>query len=77
MRRSDVRLFRLLLPRPYLIILYVIANGLGIYPEETKSRYRLDERSSDHIRLIRGPLRKVKELPEIYTPIFTDLATYV
>lgn len=60
-----------------MIILNVIANGLGIDPEEITRRHRLEERSGDHIRLIRGPPRKVTELPEIQTPMHTDLATYV
>lgn len=60
-----------------MMIMDVLANRLGIDPQEITSRHRIQERSGDHIRLIRGPPRKMLELPEIQTPMHTDLATYV
>jgi isopenicillin N synthase-like dioxygenase len=59
-----------------MLIMEVLANKLGIDPNEITSRHRIQEKSGDHIRLIRGPPRKVLELPEIQTPMHTDLATY-
>ena len=58
-----------------MMIMKVLANRLGIDPNEITSRHRIQERSGDHVRLIRGPPRKVLELPEIQTPMHTDLAT--
>ncbi len=60
-----------------MMMMNVLAKGLGIDPKEITSRHRIEERSGDHVRLIRGPPRKVLELPEIQTPMHTDLATYV
>ena len=60
-----------------MMIMNVLSKGLGIDPEEITSRHRFEERSGDHVRLIRGPPRKILELPEIQTPMHTDLATYV
>ena len=58
-----------------LMLLDVLSEKLGIDPEEIRSRHRFEGRAGDHVRLIRGPPRMKVELPEIQTPMHTDLAT--
>ncbi|KAI0451360.1 hypothetical protein F5B21DRAFT_487262 [Xylaria acuta] len=56
-------------------IMGIIANKLGVDPDEFNSRHRIEEQSGDHIRLTRGPPRDKEELPEIQTPSHTDFGT--
>lgn len=56
-------------------ILTVLAQRLGIDPNEILSRHKLEDHAGDHIRMTRGPARKTEEMPEIQTPSHTDFGT--
>lgn len=56
-------------------ILQVLAEKLGVDPEEFLSRHKLEEWAGDHIRMTRGPPRKEATMPEIQTPSHTDFGT--
>ena len=58
-----------------MLVMDVLARQLGIDPEEIKSRHRIEEHAGDHVRLTRGPARKMAEMPEIQTPSHTDFGT--
>ncbi|KAK4634261.1 2-oxoglutarate-dependent dioxygenase [Fulvia fulva] len=56
-------------------ILEILANRLGIDPNELHSRHELQKLAGDHVRMTRGPPRKNIEMPEIQTPSHTDFGT--
>ncbi|CAK4031221.1 related to oxidoreductase, 2OG-Fe(II) oxygenase family [Lecanosticta acicola] len=58
-----------------LHILDLLAQKLGIDPEEIHSRHKLEDLAGDHIRMTRGPARETTEMPEIQTPSHTDFGT--
>lgn len=58
-----------------LMILDILANKLGIDPDEIRKRHKLEESAGDHVRITRGPPRKTVEMPEIQTPSHTDFGT--
>ncbi|KAF2716678.1 Clavaminate synthase-like protein [Polychaeton citri CBS 116435] len=58
-----------------MLILRVIAQGLGVDPEELMKRHRINELAGDHVRITRGPPREKEEMPEIQTPSHTDFGT--
>lgn len=60
-----------------MLVMDVLARQLGIDPDEIKSRHRIEENAGDHVRLTRGPPRKMAEMPEIQTPSHTDFGTWV
>lgn len=62
-------------PQIGMFIMGILANKLGVDPEEFNSRHRIEEKSGDHVRLTRGPPREKEELPEIQTPSHTDFGT--
>ena len=58
-----------------MMILDILVEKLGIDPKEITDRHRLEQHSGDHVRMTRGPPRKVAEMPEIQTPSHTDFGT--
>jgi isopenicillin N synthase-like dioxygenase len=54
-----------------MLVMDVLAQKLGIDPEEIRSRHRIEEHAGDHVRVTRGPPRKTTEMPEIQTPSHT------
>lgn len=57
-----------------MAVMDVLARKLGIDPEEIRKRHRIEELAGDHVRVTRGPPRKMAEMPEIQTPSHTYVA---